>query len=145
MSFTDIEVDGGGDYIKLTAGTVVTFHILSQTPTKSVVHWENKKKTTCFGKECDQCAEGNKPKQRWVIDVWDNKESKVKKLEFGSMIASQFKAIAEMMAENKQTIHDIDVRVKTTGSGLETEYSVLHVPMTASIPEEIKEKYSVPF
>lgn len=145
MSFIDIEVQQSGDYIKLTAGVIVTFHILSQTPTKSVVHWESKKKTDCTGRDCEMCAKGNKPKQRWVAEVWDNKESKVKKLEFGPMIASQFKAIAEMLGENSQTIHDVDIRVKTTGSDLETEYSVLHVPMTSSIPEEIKDKYSVPF
>ncbi len=146
MSFTDLDVSsGGGDYIKLVAGTPITFHILSQNPEKSIVHWKDKKKKNCTGPDCDMCAEGDKPKHRWIIDVWDNKESKMKKFEFGSMIATQLKAIAEMMDENKQTIHDTDIRVKTTGSGLETEYSVLHVPMTSSIPQDVQDKYSTPF
>lgn len=145
MSFTDLEIEGGGDYIKLTAGTVVSFHILSQTPDKKIIHWEERKKISCLGKDCDMCAAGNKPKQRWTADVWDNKDQKVKKLEFGSMIAAQFKAIAEMLAESQKTIHQVDIRIKTTGSGLETEYNVLHIPMSSSIPAEIQDKYEIPF
>lgn len=143
--FTDIEIEGSGDYIKPTAGSVVTFHILSQTPDKQIIHWDKKKKVPCFGKDCELCAAGDKPKQRWTIDAWDNKEQKVKKFEFGSMIASQFKSIAEMLAENQQTIHQVDIRIKTTGSGLETEYSVLHVPMASAIPTDVMDKYEIPF
>lgn len=145
MSYTDLNVEVGGDYIKLTAGTVVTLHLLSHKPESSVVHWINKKKTVCEGKECEACLSGDKPKQRWVADVWDRKEQKVKKLEFGAMIASQIKAIAEMLAENEQTVHEVDIRIKTTGSNLETEYSVLHVPMAGIIPADVMEKYDLPF
>lgn len=145
MSFTDLDIEGGSDYVKLVAGSVVTFHILSQTPDKKVIHWVDKKKVVCEGKGCEKCLNGDKPKQRWTCDVWDRKDQKVKKLEFGSMIASQFKAIAEMLAESQQTIHDIDIRIKTTGSGLETDYSVLNVPANGLIPHEIMERFSVPF
>lgn len=146
MGYTDIEVDGGSDYVKLTAGNVVTVHILSPTPDKKVIHWSDKKKVSCLGsKDCELCLQGDRPKQRWTIDVWDNKDQKVKKLEFGSMIAGQLRAIAEMLAENQQTVHDVDIRIKTTGSALETEYNVLHVPMSSTIPQEVIEKYEVPF
>lgn len=145
MSFTDIDIEGGSDYIKLTAGSVATFHILSQTPDKKIIHWADKKKVLCTGKDCDSCANGDKPKQRWTCDVWDRKDLKVKKLEFGSMIASQLKSIAEMLAESQQNIHQVDIRIKTTGSGLETDYSVLHVNQSGEIPNEIQEKYDLPF
>lgn len=145
MSFTDIDVEGGSDYIKLVAGGVVTFHILSDTPDKKVIHWADKKKITCSGKGCELCSNGDRPKQRWTADVWDRKDLKVKKLEFGAMIATQLKAIAEMLAENQQKIQDIDIRIKTSGSGLETDYNVLHVPVNGTIPQEIMEKYEVPF
>lgn len=145
MSYTDMDIDGGSDYIKLTAGGVVTFHILSQQPDKKIIHWLDKKKVSCAGKDCDLCANGDKPKQRWTADVWDRKDQKIKKLEFGSMIAGQLKDIAEMLAESQQTIHQVDVRIKITGSGRETEYSALHVPMSDSIPQEIQAKYNIPF
>lgn len=145
MSFKDLDIEGGSDYIKLTAGSVVTFHILSHTPEKKIIHWVDKKKAVCSGKDCEMCLNGDKPKQRWTCDVWDRKDLKVKKLEFGSMIAGQLKAIAEMLAESQQDIHQVDVRIKTTGSGLETDYSVLHVPMNGEIPSEVEEKFAIPF
>lgn len=144
MGFNDLDVDSGGDYIKLVAGNVVTFHILTRDPKKDSVHWKNQKKSSCLGKSCELCAEGNKPKSRWTIEVWDRKDNSLKKLEFGSMIASQLKSIAEMMAENNQTIHDTDIRIKTTGSSLETEYSVLHVPMSGTIPQDVTDRF-IPF
>lgn len=145
MSYADLEIGGSGDYIKLVAGNPVTLNILTRKPNKEIIHWENKKKTACLGDKCDMCAEGNKPKQRWVVDVYDRKDSKVKKFEFGASIASQLKSIAEMMAETGKTIHGTDVRIKTEGSGLETAYSVLPVPMGSPIPQDIADKFDVPF
>jgi len=144
--FADIEVSASGDYVKLVAGNPVTIHILSREPSKEIVHWKNKEKVVCFGdKGCALCAEGNKAKQRWLVEVWDRNEKKVKKFEFGAMIASQIKAIAELMAESQKTVHDIDLRIKTTGSSLETEYSVLHIPMSGEIPLDVTERFVVPF
>lgn len=141
MSFANIDVETSSDFIKLKAGEVVTFHILSETPDKKIVHWVNKKKVVCSGAGCQACIDGDKPKQRWTADVWDRKDQKIKKLEFGAAIASQFKSIAEMLAENAQDIHQVDIRIKTSGSALETEYSVLHVPKSGSIPADVTEKY----
>ena len=143
--YGDMEIEGGGEYIKLTAGTVVTVHLLSREPKKENVHWSDRKRSNCMGKVCDLCAEGNKPKQRWIAEIWDRKSEALKKLEFGAMIAGQLKSIAEMLAETQQTIHDVDIRIKTTGNGMETEYSVLHVPMSGEIPQEVKDKFAVPF
>lgn len=145
MSYTDLEVEGGSDYLKLTSGSVVSFHILSQTPDKAVIHWQERKKITCPRVSCDLCESGDRPKVRWTADVWDRKDKKVKKFEFGTMIATQLKAIAELLAESSQTIHDVDIRVKTTGAGLETEYSVLHIPISGEIPQDVSERYSLPF
>lgn len=145
MSFSDMDIDGGSDYVKLTAGSVVTIHILSQSPDKAVIHWADRKKSMCSGAGCEMCAKGDKAKQRWTCDVWDRKDLKVKKFEFGSMIASQLKSIAEMLAETQQDIHQVDIRIKTSGSGLETDYSVLHVNMVGPIPPDVQNKYEIPF
>lgn len=145
MSYADIELSSSSDYLKFTSGQVVTFNILTKNPSKSVVHFEQGKKSACLLKDCDLCAAGNKAKQRWSIEVWDRKDNSVKKLEFGPSIAGQLKSIAEMMQEHGKTIHNTDIRVKTTGSGMETEYSVLSVPMSSEIPGDVLEKYSVPF
>lgn len=146
MSFADdLDVKENSEFMKLKAGEVVAFNILSRKPVKSLIHWENKKKIECTTDSCEQCQKGNKPKQRWVIDVWDRKENVVKKLEFGASIASQMKAISEVLTENGQTIHDVDLRVKTSGSGLETEYNVINVPKAGPIPQSIMDQFEVPF
>jgi len=145
--YADLDVESSSDYLKLVSASAVNFNILSRNPQKQVIHWIDKKKSSCLGtKNCEYCLQGDKPKTRWTIDVFDRKEQKVKKLEFGAMIATQFKAIAEMLAESNQTIHDVDIRIKTVGTGLETEYSVLNMPLAAPVPVEIEEKYKgVPF
>ena len=140
----DVESGGGGDYVKLVTGNPVTIHLLSREPKKSIVHWVNRKKETCLGNVCELCKDGNKAKVRWLSEVWDRKDQKLKKFEFGNMIAAQLKSIAELMAESQQTVHDVDIRIKTTGSGLETEYSVLHVPKSGEIPQEVSDKF-LPF
>jgi len=147
MSFAQgLDVDEGGEYIKLKAGEVATFHILSEIPEKSVVHWVNKEKKSCMGKgKCEYCLEGNKAKQRWSAMVWDRKDKSAKKFEFGASIAKQIKAIAEMLAESQQEIKDVDIRIKTEGSGIDTEYSVLHVPFGGEIPKEIIDQWRLPF
>lgn len=145
MSYTDLDVNSNSDYLKFTAGNIVTFNLLTKNPTKTIVHFNQNKRFSCMGKECDLCANGNKPKQRWAADVWDRKDNAIKKIEFGPSIAGQFKSIAEMMAETGKTIHDTDIRIKTTGASLETEYSVLAIPMTTPIPQEVRDKYEVPF
>lgn len=146
MGFNDLDAERQSDFLKLTAGAPTTVKILTKDPKKESVHWVDKKKSTCLVNACENCMAGNKPKPRWTIDVWDRKDQAVKKFEFGSMIASQLKSIAEMMAESQKTIHDTDIRIKTTGSGIDTEYSVLHVPSVGDIPAEILEKYGhVPF
>lgn len=146
--YDDIEIESSSEFLKLKSGEVVTFNILSVKPDKAVIHWANKKKVNCIGKDqCELCAEGDKPKQRWHIKVWDRKEQKEKQFEFGASIASQIKEIAQLQIENQKTIHDTDIRIKTTGSGLETEYTVLPVPSNGAIPPEILVKYDreVPF
>ncbi len=108
----------------------------------------NKKRQDCLGKEqCELCATGDKARQRWTIAVWDRKENREKKLEFGASIASQIKEIAQLQSESKKTVHDTDIRIKTMGSGLETEYTVLPVIASGKIPSEVIAKYDeeVPF
>ena len=145
MGFTDLEIEGNSEYLKLVAGTVAHFHILSRIPKKEKVHWKDDKKASCLGSDCELCAKGNKVKQRWQCDVFDRKDGQVKKFEFGSSIAGQLKALAEMLAESGSDIHQVDLKIKTTGSGLETEHTVMNVPMGESIALEILDKYDIAF
>lgn len=134
MGYSDIKVNESSDYLKLVAGQAVTVHFLTEHPESEFVHWINREKKICSGAGCEYCSD-DKPKQRWSVSVIDRSDGKEKKFEFGPMIAGQLKEIDEMQRQSsggKKTIHDTDVRIKTTGSGLDTEYSVLPVPMSSS-------------
>jgi hypothetical protein len=136
MSFTDIKIEGG-KFLKIDSGESVDIHILSQEPVKQVIHGFGMDKVNCIGKNCNMCEEGETPKQRWLVNVWDRKDQKVRVFEFGPAIARQIKAIAEMLQESKQTVHDVDFRIKAEGSGLNKEYTVIQKPMGGAVPDNV--------
>lgn len=147
MSFKNWDVEKNDDkYLKIGAGESVQFHILSESPTKTLNHWIEKKKTQCEGKVCDYCAQGDKPKKGWNIKVWDRKDLKVKEYEFGNQVAAQIKNIVDILTENQQTVEDIDFRIKREGATLvDTEYFVNQVPAKEPVPAEAKKEGEVPF
>lgn len=146
MSFAKMEIDSGDEkFLKIKAGDVVQFHILSQDPIKTVSHWINKKKFDCEGKICEYCAQGDKPKKGWKIKVWDRKSLTVKDYEFGPQVAGQIKNIAEMLAENQQTVDDVDFRIKREGADLETEYFVTQAPNREPVPSSARQAADLPF
>lgn len=126
--FAGMEIEtGAGKYLRVKGGDSVDFHIISEHPVKKIVHGFGAGRVICIGadKNCPACVEGETPKQRWLINVWDRKDSKVKIYEFGPSIAKQFKALAEMLAEDQKTVNDVDIRIKAEGSGMDTEYTVM--------------------
>lgn len=137
MSFTDLKIEGG-KYLKIDGGDTVDIHILSKEPVKQVIHGYGQEKLTCSGEQCHLCEEGETPKQRWLVNVLDRRDRKVKIFEFGTSIARQIKAIAEMLAESQQTVHHVDLRIKAEGSGLNKEYTVIQKPMGGEIPPDLK-------
>lgn len=137
MSFADMKIEGG-KFLKIESGQSVDIHILSEAPVKQVIHGFGADKLTCVGDGCHMCEEGETPKQRWIINVWDRKDKKVKIFEFGSTIARQIKAIAEMLKEDGQTVNTIDLRIKAEGSKPNITYTVMQKPATGEIPADIK-------
>lgn len=144
MSFLNMEVDTGvGKYLRVKGGDTVDLHVLSESPLQISVHGFGKDRVSCMGEGCSMCLEGATPKIRWVVNVFDRKDKVVKIFEFGPSIARQIKAIAEMLNESQQTVHHIDLRIKAEGSGMDTDYTVLHRPMAGPIPEGLK-LYNLP-
>ncbi len=137
MGFHDEEVFEDDNFLKIAPEQTVQFNILSPEPIKKVTHWIEKKPSACPGKTCHLCQEGNKPRKSWTTKVFDRKSNSVKEFEYGPQIANQIKNIAAMMIENKQTIGDVDLRIKREGSGqFDTDYLVIHVPKQP-LPEGI--------
>lgn len=137
--YVGMEIEtGGGKYLRCKSGEVVQFHILSEHPKKILTHGFGKERLSCTGEGCHTCEEGAAPKQRWLINVWDRKGKAVKIFEFGPQIASQLKNIAEMLAENQQTVQDVDIRIKTEGANLDTEHFVNQVMSKDPLPTDLK-------
>lgn len=137
MSFTDMKIEGG-KFLKIESGETVDIHVLSDAPVKQVIHGFGQDKLSCSGSNCHLCADGETPKQRWLVNVFDRRDKKVKIFEFGTAIARQIKAIAEMLEEGKQTVHDVDLRIKAEGSGMNKEYTVMQKPVGGPIPPDLK-------
>lgn len=137
MGYDDLETQDNSNYLKIEPNTKVQFCILSPDAEKKVTHWIEKQPFSCDGKGCSNCSEGNKPRKSWSAKVFDRGSGKIKEFEFGVQIANQLKNIAAMMQENQKTIHDVDIRVTREGSGMDTEYLVLHVdkkPLPDDLP-----------
>lgn len=137
MGFTDMKIEGG-KFLKIEGGETADIHILSQEPTKQIIHGFGQEKLNCAGVNCHMCEEGETPKQRWLINIYDRRDKKVKIFEFGASIARQIKAIAEMLAESQQTVHHVDLRIKAEGSGINKEYTVMQKPISGDIPADLK-------
>uniref|UniRef100_A0A7C4Y4L2 Uncharacterized protein n=1 Tax=Caldisericum exile TaxID=693075 RepID=A0A7C4Y4L2_9BACT len=95
----------------------------------------------CQGENCPYCQQGNEPKNRYAWIVIDRKEQDpekmVKVLEVGWQIYSQLLAYAK--DEDYGELTKYDVKIKRTGEGLETEYSVVASPKKSEITEEEKQ------
>ncbi len=139
MSYADLKVDTG-KYLKIEAGRAVDIHIL--TKSEDVVvrynHGFGKEQLSCIGEDCNMCSEGEKRSQRFVVNVLDRADKKVKLFEFGPMIAGQIRDIAEMLKEAGQTVHNIDFRIKKTVEGEKTSYMTMQKPLGGQIPADVK-------
>src|SRR4051812_6524082 len=139
MSYADLKVDSG-KFLKIEAGRSVDIHILTES--KDVVvrynHGFGKEQLSCSGDACNMCADGEKRSQRFAINVLDRADSKVKIFEFGPMVAGQIREIAEMLKEDNQTVHDIDLRIKKIVEGEKTSYITMQRPSAGKIPADTK-------
>jgi len=94
----------------------------------------------CQGENCPYCQQGNEPKNRYAWIVLDRKEQNpermVKVLEVGWQIYGQLLAYAK--DEDYGPLTGYDIKIKRTGEGLETEYSVVASPKKSEITDEEK-------
>lgn len=140
MGFNDMDIpESEGKFLKVKGGTVVQFHIISESPKRFLVHGFGKVRIACAGDACVPCNEGEQAKHRWMINVFDRGSNTVKIFEFGQQIASQIKNIAETLSENQQTVKDVDIRIKADGDGMDREYFVNYVPKKGELPKGLVE------
>jgi len=91
----------------------------------------------CQGEGCPYCLQGNEPKNRYAWTVIDREDGQVKILEVGWQIYGQLLAYAK--DEDYGELTGYDIKIKRTGEGLETEYSVVASPKKSEITDEEKQ------
>ena len=138
MSYSSMDIGGSGKFLKIGSGETVQFRILSKEPFKKMIHRGDKSSTPCIGSGCANCQDGDMPKTRWLINVFNRKTKKVNILEFGPVIAKQIKNIAKMLEDEGNTIFQVDLRINATGEGLNKTYTVLTKDTSDQVPEDLK-------
>jgi len=58
-----------GDYMKWTDGQTHDVQIMSASATSDLGHWVGGRRVLCTGAQCSNCMAGDKPSERWSLDV----------------------------------------------------------------------------
>lgn len=141
MSYSDMDIRDTGKYLKIKGGETAHFHIVTKHPKVEMVHGFGKEKLHCKGDGCISCKRGDPVKQRFFINVYDRKAGKLKVYEFGSGVARSIKELALLLKEDGRTVHDVDFKIRASGSGLETRYTVMQVPKSGHCPVSYAEEF----
>ncbi len=123
-SYGDIEIKSNSLFLKIVEGSPQEIRLLDETPTEVMKHSDGKQTVICKGSGCEWCAEGKKPRQRWITNVYNHTTGRVQLFEYGAQVAKAFQAIAKSAQEEETDIMDIDLKIEVQGSRLETKYSV---------------------
>jgi len=139
----------GGDWMTLEAGDN-KIRIVSEFMDYAE-HYDNEKKRSfiCLGKEnCPYCQAGDKPRVRYLGWVIDRKDSKIKLLRIGHSIFKQIGVLAKDEEYGFEDLPEYDMTIKKTGTGLDTEYSVVparnNSPLTETEKTEIEKTIKDP-
>jgi len=140
MSYDSMEVEtGGGKFLKIEAGKSVDVNILTKSDDMVLekVHWTGSSYAPCIGKDCPECSSGNKPIQRFRVNVLDRADNTVKIYEFGVNVAIGIKEVAKVLRLDDMTIHDVDLRIVRVSEN-PVRYQVIQRKKAGEIPADIK-------
>ncbi len=137
------QVFSGGDILRLSVkdGQKVTLRVLGRYVFFRQ-HWFEKIKrgSICNGVNCPVCASGDRGSLRYVVNVLDKADGKIKLFEFGRRV----KTSIENIAEDYGNPEGYDLIIRRTGSGAEdTVYTI--TPARDSVPLTEAEKALVKY
>ena len=116
----------GGNFLKWSDGETKELIVLSTEPVVRKIHWTQNHSADCTGATCALCAAGDKPKLRWTVHVEDLNG------EHDWDIANQTCSDLETMAEMTGHLVGLVLRVKRTGAGRLTRYTLMPVQAPTS-------------
>ena len=141
LSWQDVDGKSGGknpDVVDIAPNTTKLVHVLLPDNEEPVSYWTHYipgktvngpkgKVVICPGKNiCPACAVGlYRTKRVHAINVWDYEMKAVKILEGGNSIFQPLKQIKDQIG----TLQTVDISIKKMGSGKDTSYSVIPIPM----------------
>lgn len=126
------------DYVKLESGKDAVLHVLDKEPVSIFKHFVQAEKKYYKCKNTDNCPYCMKPDasdklRKFAINVFNLSQKKVQILEQGKQVFGQMKKILEVWKD----LDRADLVVKKSGTGIDTEYTVVAVP-TSFRPEMAK-------
>lgn len=153
MSYGNLKSDSKSKYLRVKEGKDVDINIL--TSSENVIHQfvhisDKKERSICVKGQCALCQDGDQPKERWNIVVYNWTDGCPQLFEFGFSIFNQIRNIASLLEESGMTIHDTNLRIKATGSGFNTKYQIMQLPKREPVPEglvlpKLQKDIEVPF
>ena len=111
--------DQGGNWCRWDSDETKTLTIKSKSANQRRVHWIGGNSSDCTGPQCSFCLAGDKAKVRWCIDV--DSASGPQIWEMANLTFASLEEIAEMMG----FLQNLTVRVKRSGIGKNTRYTIV--------------------
>ncbi len=117
-----------GDYLSFSDGQTRDVQIMAASAIPKRVHWVDGKSVACTGPQCANCLAGGKVSERWSLDVIADGKPLV--WEMANLTFAALEDAAEMVGY----LYRLWVRVKRTGTGINTRYTMM--PLAQPPPEE---------
>ena len=132
----DQDIKVNTKFLKVEAGTPRDVRLLNPEPVERYVHVYKmpNPSVVCTGDECQDCARGDEPKQKFMTNVYDHTTGKLLIWEYGSMIAKQLKEIYKTLLEEDRKITDTDLKVTATGNQLTKRYQITPRMTSKKVP-----------
>lgn len=146
MSWNDVIGKGGGreNYLQIKENQTTRVHLLLDDGEEPISYWTHfmgrgQRSIICPGRDvCPACKDGVKGKRQHAVNVWDYDSSSVKILQQGNSVFQQIKMIYDQYG----SLNEIDVSIKRIGGGLNTQYLVIPLPLTAPFNKQY-EKFDI--
>ena len=138
MKLKDINTKGGGsDFFALEQGEN-KLRLVSEFEER-FVHWDAENRRSISVATQDELLNGEKPRRRFIAYAIDRKDGAVKMLEVGASVIKQLKDLAVSGDYGFDDIPAYDITIKKTGSGMDTEYTVIPARENSDLTEAEQE------
>lgn len=131
MSYGDQKIKQNTKFLKIEAGEPMVIRLLDTDPFEVMKHQlktanaEGKFQVLCKGEDqCELCADGDEPKQKFITNVYNHTLQKVQLFEYGTLIAKMLQKIALDLTEEQQDIMNFDLKCSAEGTKLTKKYTI---------------------